>query len=124
MPQVTRRAVLTAGILGAAVAALPAVPAAAEAPPGREAFAALSGRSITLRCRAGAFRATVVEVSGITGVSSDADAYSVFAQPRQPLPDGIYRVSGAGLSPTHLFFANVDRGPAAGLQAIVNRSVP
>jgi hypothetical protein len=124
MPQVTRRAVLTAGILGVAAAALPAMPAAAQTLPERDALAALVGRSIRLRSGAGTVRATVVDVSGIAGAASDADAYSVIVRPDDALPDGIYRLSGAGVDRTSLFFANVDRGRAAGLQAIVNRSVP
>lgn len=124
MPDASRRAVLAAGGLGAAalMAGAPAASAAATVPR-RSSFAAVRGTLVELRGPAGRVRARVVEVGDLVGARpGDPRRYSVLLRPRRPLPDGIYRVSSPRLRGTSLFFANVDRRRAAGLEAIVYRS--
>ena len=124
MPDASRRAVLAAGGLGAAaLAVVPSAASAARSVPRRSAFVAARGTTVRLRGPSGLVRAVVVDVGDLTGArAGDPHRYSVLLKPRSALPDGIYTVSGNRLSRTSLFFGNVERGPRAGLEAVVHRS--
>lgn len=53
-------------------------------------------------------RARVVDVADLTGRPADDPlAYSVVLRPASPLPDGLYRVTGTGLTSATLFLGNV-----------------
>src|SRR4051812_22548369 len=97
MPDLSRRAVLAASGVAAAVAALPA-PAFASAArlPRRADFARLHGKRLRLTGPHGSARAVVADVADLTGTRpGDPRRYSALLRPTRPLPDGIYRLSGS-----------------------------
>ena len=122
MPDASRRAVLAAS--GIAVASLavadPSSAAAVARVPNRRVFSAVRGRMVVLTGPGVRVRARVASVEDNFGARrGDPRRYSLFLKPARPVPDGLYRIGGAGLPATTLFFSNVDIRAAARLQAVV-----
>jgi hypothetical protein len=127
MPDASRRVVLAAGGIAAASLALADPVAAASAAkssrdvPSRGVFSAVRGRTVTLTSGRIRVRAKVTSVEDLLGGRhGDARRYSLFLKPASRVPDGLYRVRGAGLPGSTLFFSNVDFRAAARLQAVVD----
>ena len=127
MPDASRRAVLAAsGIAVASLAvAAPDIATAAATVPHRRVFAAVRGRMVVLTGPGIRVRARVTSVEDNIGARrGDQRRYSLFVKPARRVPDGLYRIGGAGLSGTTLFFSNVDIRAAARLQAVVAAAPP
>lgn len=130
MPDVSRRAVLGAGVVsvglgiaGAAGVDAPAADAAPVGPPCRSHYSKSLGQTFTATHGKHAYRLKLAHIRDLVGTSAaerDRCFNLVFSAP-EALPDGIYTIARRGVVTHSLFLSRI--GGRATMQALVNRSV-